>query len=70
MALSPKKRISNDRYLKKAIVQFNMKINRNTDADVLEYVNSIENKRAWFLQLVRKDMAEQRAKAGAETTEE
>lgn len=63
MALSEKKRITNDRYIKKAIVQFNMKINRFTDADVLEYVNGIENKRAWFLQIVRKEIAEQKAKA-------
>lgn len=36
------------------------RVNNTTDADVLEHLKTIDNKRAYFLKLIREDMAKKK----------
>lgn len=49
------------KYNQKNTVSVCMRVNRNTDKDVLEFLQTITNKRAYLLALIRKDMAERKA---------
>lgn len=37
-------------------VQFKLKLNKNTDADMVEYLKGIENKQGYIKKLIRQDM--------------
>ena len=41
------------KYDKTNTTQFKFKLNKNTDADIIEYLNTIENRSKWFKELVR-----------------
>lgn len=44
-------------YDKTNCVQFKMKLNKNTMADVVEWLNKQDNKQGYMLDLIRKDIA-------------
>ena len=41
------------KYDKTNTTQFKFKLNKNTDADIIEYLNNIDNRSKWFKELVR-----------------
>lgn len=43
-------------YKKKNIKRINLDLNYNTDLDIIDYFESIENKNAYLKALIRKDM--------------
>lgn len=43
-------------YKKKNIKRINLDLNHNTDLDIIDYFESIENKNAYLKALIRKDM--------------
>lgn len=45
-----------DKWRKQVQKRFEFYINRETDADVLEWFEKIQNKRQYILELLRKDM--------------
>lgn len=45
------------RYDKKNTVQIKMKLNRKTDADILEKLESVPNKQGYIKSLIRKDIS-------------
>ena len=45
-----------DKYDKKNTKQIAIKLNKNTDADIIEYLDSIENKQGLIKELIRKEM--------------
>ena len=45
-----------EKYEAKAAVQVKMKLNRFTDADILEKLNSVPNKQGYIKQLIRDDL--------------
>ena len=47
-----------DKYDKANTVQIKMKLNQNTDADILAHLEGIENKQGYLKELIRKDMKE------------
>ena len=44
------------------MVNVGFRVNKNTDADVVEFLETISNKRAYFLDLIRKDMEDRKTK--------
>ena len=46
------------RWEKEYLRSYTFKVNKNTDADVIEYLEKIPNKRAYLIELIRKDMKE------------
>ena len=44
------------RYNKENTVQISLKLNRSTDADLIESLNRIANKQGYIKELIRKDM--------------
>lgn len=61
MAVSAAHRRAIDKYQKEKMTPVFFRVNNNTDKDVLEFLKTIDNKRAYFLALIRKDMAERKA---------
>lgn len=49
-----------DKYNKTKMVNVSIRVNKNTDADVVEYLKTIDNKRAYLLKLIREDMAKKK----------
>lgn len=49
---------ASDKYNKANTVNVGFRVNKNTDQDVLEWLEHIDNKRAYLLGLIRKDIAE------------
>ena len=45
-----------ERYDRKNTVQVKLKLNRKTDADIIEYLNKQDNKQGKLKELVRKEM--------------
>lgn len=45
-----------DRYEEKMIRRFTLKINRNTDADILDCLESMENVQGYIKELIRRDI--------------
>lgn len=43
-------------YQKLHVTQFNIKLNKRTDSDVIEFMDTIDNKRAYILSLIREDI--------------
>ena len=46
------------RYNKENTVQISLKLNRSTDADLIESLNRIANKQGYIKELIRRDIAE------------
>ena len=57
------------RYQKKNLVRFALDVNRNTEADLLEWLQSQENKAGYIKGLIRADM-ERRKGGGSEKAEQ
>ena len=55
MATEGQKR-AKERYDKKNTVQLHFKLNKRTDADILEHLKRIGNKQGYVKALIRKDM--------------
>lgn len=47
-----------DRYEKKMIRRINLKLNRKTDADILDHLESVENVQGYIKQLIRAQISE------------
>lgn len=48
-----------ERYAAKAIRRFNINVNRNTDADILEHLEKLDNVQGYIKALIRADMEHQ-----------
>ena len=46
-----------DKYAKKAIKQYILKFNRNTEPEIIEFLDSKENKNNYIRDLIKADMA-------------
>ena len=44
------------KYDKNNTVQIKMKLNKNTDADILEFLETVENRQGYLKELIRNDM--------------
>ena len=51
---------ANARYDKKMAKYISMKLNKKTDADILEHLGKIENVQGYLKQLIRNDMEKKR----------
>lgn len=58
MAMSESMKRAQDKYLKNTTVSVCFRANKNTDADVVEHLKTVDNTRAYLLRLIRKDIAE------------
>ena len=45
------------KYNKENTVQISLKLNRSTDADLIDSMNRIENKQGYIKELIRRDIA-------------
>lgn len=45
------------RYNKENTVQISLKLNRSTDADLIDSLNRVNNKQGYIKELIRKDIA-------------
>lgn len=45
-----------NKYDKNNTVQIKMKLNKNTDADIIEYLETKDNRQGYLKALIRKDM--------------
>lgn len=43
-------------YNQKNIVQINLKFNKNTDSDIINYLESLDNKQAFFKEIIKKEL--------------
>ena len=46
---------SQDRYDKENTIQYRLKLNKKTDADIIEKLDSVDNKQGYIKQLIRED---------------
>ena len=46
------------RYNKENTVQISLKLNRSTDADLIDSLNRVKNKQGYIKELIRRDIAE------------
>lgn len=46
------------RYNKENTVQISLKLNRSTDADLIDSLNRVTNKQGYIKELIRRDIAE------------
>ena len=51
-----KRQTPQDRYAAKVIRRFAININRNTDADILEHLEQMDNVQGYIKKLIRSDM--------------
>ncbi|WP_206460250.1 hypothetical protein [Anaerovorax sp. IOR16] len=51
-----KKYKSQENYYMKNTVQIKLKLNANTDREILDKLNNVENKQGYIKELIRKDM--------------
>lgn len=49
------------KFEKERTKQLNIRLNDRTDADVIEFLDSLDNKRGYILDLIRSDMARRKA---------
>ena len=47
---------SQNKYDKNNTVQIKMKLNKNTDADILEFLETMENRQGYLKELIRNDI--------------
>ena len=55
--VSEAKKRANERYDAENTVQVKMKLNKNTDADIIEWLAGISNRQGYLKELIRADMA-------------
>lgn len=55
MATEAQKRASL-KYQKREVVQVSIKLNRKTDADIIEHLNSLDNVQGYIKQLIRESI--------------
>ena len=48
------------RYRKKTLVHVGFDLNRNTEPELVEWMQHVDNRAAYFKELIRKDMEEKR----------
>ena len=48
---------ANARYNAKNVIQVKFGFNKNTDADIIEHLQSLDNKQAYIKALIREDIA-------------
>lgn len=53
---------ANLRYQKKNIKQMKIDLNRNTDSDIISFLETCKNKQGYIKKLIREDMKKSRAK--------
>lgn len=53
---------SNARYDKENTTRIGMKLNNNTDADILEWLDSLENRQGYLKALIRADISKKQGK--------
>ena len=51
---------ANLKYKKKNIKQMKLDLNRNTDSDIISFLDRCENKQGYIKSLIRKDMEKQK----------
>ena len=52
-----KKRVERQaKYTKKSVVQFNIRLVKATDGDIIEKLDNVGNKQGYIKQLIRKDL--------------
>lgn len=56
MAETEAQKRAREKYEAKATVQLKMKLNRNTDADILKKLDSVPNKQGYIKSLIRADL--------------
>ena len=56
MAETEAQKRAREKYEKANTVQLHFKLNRNTDADILEKLESVGNKQGYIKSLIRKDI--------------
>ena len=56
MAETEAQKRAREKYEAKATVQIKMKLNRNTDADILAKLDSVDNKQGYIKELIRADL--------------
>lgn len=56
MAETEAQKRAREKYEKTNTVQLHLKLNRNTDADILEKLDSVGNKQGYIKSLIRKDI--------------
>lgn len=54
--MSDKRQTPQDRYAAKAIRRFALNLNRNTDADILEHLEKLDNVQGYIKDLIRSDL--------------
>ena len=54
--MTPAKKRANEKYDKANTKQFRMKLNINTDADILDRLASVQNKQGYIKQLILEDI--------------
>lgn len=59
----PSVKAANDRYTKKTYVPMTLPLNKNTDADILEFLETVENKRGTIKTAIREYMENHAKKA-------
>lgn len=47
---------SQERYDKANTIQVKLKLNKNTDADIIERLDSVDNRQGYIKELIRKDI--------------
>ena len=53
-----KKYIYNKEYNKNNIVQINLKFNKNTDQEIIAFIECLENKQSIFKEIIKKELTE------------
>ena len=61
-----KKYAAQERYISKTIRVIKLSLNRNTDADILTFVESLPNMQGYLKGLIRADMARKGSNKGEE----
>lgn len=56
MAETEAQKRAREKYEAKATVQIKMKLNRNTDSDILAKLDSVPNKQGYIKELIRADL--------------
>lgn len=56
MAETEAQKRAREKYEKANTIQLHFKLNRNTDADILEKLDSVGNKQGYIKSLIRKDI--------------
>lgn len=59
MATSEAKKASNERYDKANTKGYMIKLNLTTDADIIEKLDSVDNRQGYIKRLIREDLAQE-----------